>query len=87
MKLIGDFLSRFTSLTPPNDAVKGAVVDAVQHVVGARVLKKDVRIQNGTAFVTGSSIMKNTLRVKRSEVLDALYAALPQSRDTIRDVR
>lgn len=87
MKLIRDFLSRFNSLTPPNDAFKGAIAEAVTQVMGTPISKKAVRIQNGTAYITGSSVMKNALQVKRGEVLEYLYGALPKSRDTIRDVR
>ena len=87
MKLIGDFLARFNTLTPPDDALKGAVADAVRQVLGTQISKKAIRIQNDTAYVTGSSVMKNTLQVRRGEVLNALYEALPKSRDTIRDVR
>lgn len=87
MKLVGDFLARFNTLTPPNDAVKGAVADAVSAILGTHVAKKEIRIQNGTAFVTGSSVMKNALQVKRGEVLERLYENLPKTRDSVRDVR
>lgn len=87
MKLVGDFLKRFQTLTPPNDSVKSAVAEVVGRVVGAKISKSQVRVQNETAFVSGSSIFKNNLRVKRGEILEALYEELPKSRDTIRDVR
>lgn len=87
MKLVGDFLKRFQSLTPPHDAVKSTVAEVVSRITGAKISKNQVRVQNGTAFVAGSSVFKNNLRVKRGEILEALYEALPKSRDSIRDVR
>ena len=87
MKLVGDFLARFNSLTPPHDSVKVAIAEVVSRVLGVSISKKDVRIQNGTAFVAGSSVMKNVLRAKRGEVLTQLYEAVPRTRETIRDVR
>lgn len=87
MKLAGDFLKRFSSLTPPHDSVRSTIAEVVSRVTGAKVSKGSVKVQNGTAFIGGSSVFKNNLRVKRGEILEALYEALPKSRDTIRDVR
>ena len=87
MKLAGDFLKRFQSLTPPNDSVKGVIAEVVSRVTGTKISKKMVQVQHGNAFITGSSVFKNVLRTKRGEILEQLYEELPKSRSTIRDVR
>lgn len=87
MKLIGDFLARFNKLTPPDDAVKSAVVAAVQEATNITLSKKAIRIQNETVFVAGSSVMKNTLKIHRGKILEAIYEDLPKSRDSVRDIR
>jgi len=74
-------------LTPPNDAVKGAIAEAATQILNTPISKKSVRIQNNTAFITGSSIMKNSLQVNRGQILQRLYENLPKARDSIRDVR
>lgn len=87
MKLVGDFLKRFQSLEPPHDSVKGVVAEVVSRVTGNTISKKSVRVQHGTAFVSGSSIFKNVIRTKRGEILEQLYETLPRARESIRDVR
>lgn len=87
MKSIGDFLRRFQSLTPPNDAVKGAIAVAVHEGAGIMISKKDVQIAHGVAFIAGSSIVKSVIAMNRGKVLTALYEILPRSRDFVRDVR
>lgn len=87
MKLVGDFLKRFQSLEPPHDSVKGVVAEVVNQVTGSTLSKKSVRVQQHTAFVSGSSVFKNVLRTKRGEILTLLYERLPKARESVRDVR
>lgn len=87
MKLVGDFLKRFQSFTPPHDSLKSAIAEIINKVAGVKISKKAVRIQSGTAYITGSSIFKNNIRVKRGEILEALYEEIPKSRDSVRDIR
>lgn len=87
MKLAGDFLSKFKSLTPPDDAIKRAVAEAVHNVVGIPAKKKDVTLANGIAFIDCSSVAKSALRTRRSEILKELFEALPKAREEVRDIR
>lgn len=87
MKSIGSFLSKFNSLTPPDDSVKNAVLTAVQDVVGAPLQKRDLNIKNGVVYVKASSVLKSAIMVNRARILEALFDTLPKSRDTVRDIR
>ncbi len=87
MKLVGDFLSRFQNLTPPNDAVKRAVQEALREVVGVEVPRENISIQYGVVFLKTSSIVKNTIRLQRGKILETIFSALPKARDSIRDLR
>jgi hypothetical protein len=87
MKLAKDFLSRFHALTPPDDAVRRAVADAVSSIAGIPATKKDVSIARGVAFVKTSSVAKSSLRMHRIEILEQVFHALPKARDAIRDIR
>lgn len=87
MKHAKDFLSRFQNLTPPNDAIRKAVANAVYSVARIPVKKADVTVTNGVAFVICSSVAKSALRVSRGAILEELFRELPKARELVRDVR
>lgn len=87
MKKLGSFLSRFQDLTPPNDAIKGALVAAILDTIDVSVTKKDIEITRGTAFVMTSSITKSMITLNRAAILAELYQSLPKSREVVKDVR
>ncbi|MDO8523851.1 MAG: hypothetical protein Q7R74_01330 [bacterium] len=87
MKSAGDFLSKFKSLTPPNDAVRKAVAKAVRAIAGVPVGEEAVTIARGVAFVECSSVAKSTIRSARGAILKELFLDLPKSRDIVRDIR
>ena len=87
MKKVQGFLDKFQKLTPPQDAIRGAVATAASAVLGTPVSKDKVRVQNGIAFVTLSSVAKNKLRLGRETFFTLLYERLPKARVLVRDVR
>lgn len=87
MKLIGDFLARFQSLTPPDDALRRVIADIVERKARVPAIKADISISNGVAFVRCSSIAKSAIQVKRGEILTELYEELPKARESVRDIR
>ncbi len=87
MKPAGDFLSKFKSLTPPDDAIRRAVAQAVRSVAGVPIQKDAVTITRGIAFVECSSVAKSAIRAARGDILAELFLELPKARDTVRDIR
>ena len=87
MKLASSFLSKFQSLTPPDDAVRASVAKTVHSVSGVPATKKDVTLSRGVAFVNCSSVAKSAIRSMRAEILRELYLELPKARETVRDIR
>ena len=87
MKRAGDFLAKFNKLTPPNDALRSAVVKAVSSIVGATITKSAIRIHNGTAFIECSSVLKNKIRIDRRAILDDIHERIPKARESVRDIR
>lgn len=87
MKQLGNFLDKFQKLTPPNDAVRAAVAHAASSVLGTPVGKDKVRVQNGVAHLTLSSVARNKLRVARQSFFALLYEKMPRARELVRDVR
>lgn len=87
MKLVGDFLARFQNLTPPHDALKRAVTNALFDVLKISVSMEQVSIQNGIAFVRTSSIVRNKIHLERARILETIFTEMPKARDLLRDVR
>ncbi len=87
MKKASDFLTKFNKLTPPDDALRRAVMHAVQSVTRVPITKADVRIHNGIAFISVSSVAKNKIRLERRAVLDLLFERMPKAVDSVRDIR
>ena len=87
MKLAKDFLSRFQSLTPPDDSVRVALAKTVHTIAGVPVGKKDITLSRGVAFINCSSVAKSALRAVRADILKELYLELPKAREVVRDVR
>lgn len=87
MKQIGDFFSRFASLTPPNESIRIALVRAIEEVLGAKVSKEQIRISRGVAYVQAGSIIKSSVIMRRGDILDRVYLEAPKARDVVRDVR
>lgn len=87
MKVAGDFLAKFNRLTPPHDVLRSAVQRAIETVMGVKIVKGIVRIQNSVAFIDCSSILKNKIRVDRVAILDDVYERVPKARELLRDIR
>ena len=87
MKQIKDLFARFKNLTPPNDALRRAVAEAVVSVVGVPLTRELVAISRGTAFLKCSSIAKSAIRARRAEILTEVARRVPSARDTVRDLR
>lgn len=87
MKLIGDFLSRFQNLTPPDDMLRRVLADIIKKQARVPVTKSDVSISNSVAFIRCSSIAKSAIQVKRGAILLELFEEIPKARESIRDIR
>jgi hypothetical protein len=87
MKPVKDLLSRFKKLTPPDQAVRRAVAEAISEIARVPVTLKEISIKNSVAFVKCSSIARNVIYSKRPMILAALMRNLPRAERLIRDVR
>lgn len=86
MKPVGNFLSRFQKLTPPDGAIRKAVADAITDITRVPLSQKNVSIKNGIAFISASSIAKNAIRMRRIEILSQVSRVLPRNA-TLHDIR
>ncbi|MBX9765034.1 hypothetical protein K2X83_00100 [Patescibacteria group bacterium] len=87
MKRAGSFLDRFEKLTPPNDAVRRAVAEAIRKVTGVPVTREKVKVVRGVAFVTCSSVARNAIRIARGKIFEELAKILPKAGQQVREIR
>lgn len=87
MKQAGSFLDRFKKLTPPNDAIRKAVAEAIRNGAGVPIQREHVKIHRGTAFITCSSVARNAIRVARGRIFEELEKILPKARQQVRELR
>ena len=48
---IENFLKRFTLLTPPDDAIRGAVRETIEKEIGISIEKKNISVQNNIVYI------------------------------------
>jgi hypothetical protein len=87
MKQAGSFLARFNNLTPPDDAVRRAVADAIKNIAGVPVTRSQVKVTRGIAYVTCSSVAKNTIRRFKVEIFAEVSKLIPKARQHLHDIR
>jgi len=83
---IGDYLSKFKNITPPDKFVKDELVAVVKDVVGVEIEKDDIDVRNGTVFLSVDPIIKNEIFLRKKEVLESLRENLKSYKKTVRDI-
>jgi hypothetical protein len=84
---IGDYLSKFKNITPPDKFVKDELVLVVKEIVGVEIEKGDIDVRNGTIFLSVDPIVKNEIFLRKAEVMENLKEKLKIYKKTIRDLR
>ncbi len=69
MYSIKDFLERYAHITPPDGAIKDALVSGAEHTARVHLSKNDVRVIHNVAYVDTDSAIKNKLFLKKKELL------------------
>lgn len=87
MKHAASFLDRFQNLTPPNDAVRKAVAEAIRTIAGVPITREQVKVVRDVAFITCSSIARSAIRRSRGHILEELAKQLPKANELVRDIR
>lgn len=73
---IKDLLSRFEDILVSEEGKKGCVVDAIKKAVNVTVKTKDIEIKNGTIYLNIKPIYKNTIFLKKSEIMEEIESCL-----------
>ncbi len=69
MQNIQDLLARYAHITPPDAAVKKAVLHSVEEVVGITLHRSDVSVVRGVVYIQSDPTIKSALFVQKEEIL------------------
>jgi len=82
---IENFLKRFELLTPPNDAIRGAVREIIEKEIGVSIEKKNISVKNNIIYIKTKPLYKNEIFIKKQYILKELEKKFHQK--TPRDIK
>ncbi len=72
MKTISGLLKRFKNLEAPDKVIKEATIKAIESIVGIKINKEDIKINNKTLFITISSSIKAAIFENKDLILSRI---------------
>ena len=72
MENAGSFLQRFKKILFSQGARVDLAIEAIKKETGTDVLAKDISIRNDVLFVSTSSVLKNTIFLKKKAILEKI---------------
>lgn len=82
---IENFLKRFTLLTPPDDAIRGAVREIIEKEINISIEKKNISVHNNIIYIKTKPLFKNEIFIKKQTILKELEKKFHQK--TPRDIK
>lgn len=79
MKLLGNLLSKYKDLTPPDDFKKEVISETIFRFAGFKVQKKDIELSGKMAYIKVSPAKKTELFLKKPLILKELAVILDKS--------
>ena len=72
MKKLRLLLGRFLDITPPNHAVRNAVVDVVRVKINIVLDRSDISVREGVVYIKARPIIKSEILLRKKEILDGV---------------
>ena len=69
IKKIGDYLSKFSNLTPPDDSLKNHIQELLKEELRVEIKKEDIKITNSIIYLTTPSVVKNEIFLQKKSLL------------------
>lgn len=69
MKKLRSLLTRFFSITPPNHAVRSAVVSVVKERINITLDIADISVREGVVYVKVQPLIKSEILLQKKEIL------------------
>ncbi len=85
MKTISGLLKRFKNLEAPDRVIKDAAIKAVEVIIGIKINKEDIKINNKVLFITTSSSIKAAIFENKDTILSRINNLL--NKDQILNIK
>ncbi len=72
MENISSFLQRFKKLLSSQGARKQISIESIKKIFGVDIDPEKIKIQNDILYISASPLFKNTLFLKKRELLDEI---------------
>lgn len=83
---IRNLFARYKNITPPDRAVKRAVLHALREAADIHLEEKDIRVVRDVAYIQTESAVKNALFMKKESVLASAQKELGHG-EVLRDIQ
>jgi len=69
---IGEYLKKFTKITPPDDFLKEIILEGVKTEIGIDIDKKNITVSGGIVYIKTSPIIKNEIFMKKEKIISII---------------
>ena len=76
---ITSFLDKFKNILFQKEGVKNVIVETISKEISHPVENKTVKIKDGCIYISGSSILRSEIMIRKKQILDKLKILLPNN--------
>ena len=80
---IATYLEKFKNIGSSENSIKDIIISSLNEILKITVTRKEIRLQNGTAYIQTSPLVKNQLYIKK----DSILSHISQKTDKVKDIR
>lgn len=84
---IGEYLTKFKKLTPPNAFVKEKCIAVLKEELNIELSGDEIDIQGGVVYIKANQIIKSEILLNKNEILQKLNLQLEKYTKVVQDIR
>lgn len=74
---LSSLLERFKKLKDPREN-KILISNIISEGVGVKIEEKDISIQKNVLYISGSSLLKNRIFLKKAHIIEKIHETIPE---------
>jgi len=81
VKKLHTLLGKFTSITPPDPAVRIATVAAVKQITGVTLALSSVEVRKGIIYIKTKALVKSEILLHKKEILEVVRGEIVSEKE------